>query len=250
MAMLCDGGTTDLGDGAFIDLHEGAVNHKVLAALSQARANDSPFMPSTCHIDAAAASAAMFAALKEEIGFGRHNDILPDGELVSQPRSIAYQADDASLVYAYEGIAAPLTPVPFTPHVRSLKVQVERLCGDCTFNSAHINLYNDGGEHVSWHTDEDVELYGDAPLIASVSFGATRDFVLRRMSGAPYTPSWRPCEPREHRRYVLRDGDVLVMRGSTQRHFEHAVLKAATSEARGPRINITFRAARSRRRKA
>jgi alpha-ketoglutarate-dependent dioxygenase alkB family protein 2 len=242
-AALGVSGTMALGSECFVDLYTGAVEFKLLAALGRARRNDSVFVPSTCHTDAAAAAATVFAELREEISWARHKDILPDGRLVTQPRSIAYQSDDASLVYSYEGIAAPLQPAPFTPCVRSLKSAVEQLCGGVTFNSAHLNLYSDGTEHVSWHTDEDVPLYGDAPTIASVSLGAERDFVLRRMTGEPYTASWLPCEPREHRKYVLRDGDVLVMRGATQRHFEHAVLKAGC-EARGPRINITFRMAR------
>ena len=203
------------------------------------------FVPSTGHVDLALAAAAVFSELKDEIDWARHHDILADGRMVSQPRSIAYQADDASLVYVYEGLAAPLVPTPFTPFVRSLKVQVEKLCGGVAFNSAHLNLYNDGTEHVSWHTDQDVALYGDSPTIASVSFGAEREFVLRRMVGVPYSASWRPCEPREHLRYVLRDGDVLVMRGATQRYFEHALLKAGHTTY-GSRVNITFRVARPR----
>ena len=66
------------------------------------------------------------------------------------------------------------------------------------------------------------------------------------MEGEPYTPSWIPVQPRELIRYTLGDGDVLVMRGSTQRHFEHALLKAGTPTAAtsiGPRLNITFRQA-------
>ena len=203
------------------------------------------FVPSTGHIDLALAAAAVFSELNDEIDWARHHDMLADGRMVSQPRSIAYQADDASLVYVYEGLAAPLVPTPFTPFVRSLKVQVEKLCGGVAFNSAHLNLYKDGTEHVSWHTDQDVTLYGDSPTIASVSFGAEREFVLRRMVGVPYSASWRPCEPREHLRYVLRDGDVLVMRGATQRYFEHALLKAGHTTY-GSRINITFRVARPR----
>ena len=77
--------------------------------------------------------------------------------------------------------------------------------------------------------------------IASVSFGAPRDFVLRRMQGEPYTATWKARQPPQHTRYTLGDADLLVMRGGTQRHYEHAVLKAA---AGGERINVTFRSAR------
>ena len=196
------------------------------------------------------AGGAMFLhRLVAEVRWARHDDVLPDGTVVAQPRKNAYQASDATLVYSYEGISAPLVPEPFTPLVAELKAQVEQLCGT-SFNSAHFNLYSDGSEHVSWHTDEDVVLYGDAPVIASISFGATREFVLRRMHGRPYTPEWAPVQPRELVKYALADGDVLVMRGATQRHYEHALLKLGREQekklpagASPTRLNITFRRA-------
>jgi alkylated DNA repair dioxygenase AlkB len=199
------------------------------------------------------ADGAFLRHLLAEVGWARHDDVLPDGTVVTQPRKIAYQASDATLVYSYEGISAPLVPEPFTPLVAELKAQVETLCGT-SFNSAHLNLYSDGSEHVSWHTDEDVALYGDAPVIASLSFGATRDFVLRRMHGQPYTPEWAPVQPLELLKYALGDGDVLVMRGATQRHYEHTLLKLGRKQekdlpagASPARLNITFRrASRSR----
>lgn len=77
-----------------------------------------------------------------------------------------------------------------------LKLRAEAATGE-TFDSAHLNLYRSGADHVSWHTDEDIELYGNEPAIASLSFGATREFVLRRMEGEPYTGSWKPAQPEE-----------------------------------------------------
>ena len=95
---------------------------------------------------------------------------------------------------------------------------------------------------MSWHTDEDVPLYGTAPAIASISFGATRRFVLRRMTGKPYAEDWRPASCNEMVDYSLVDGSLLVMRGATQRHWEHSVCKEARCTG-GARINITFRQA-------
>ena len=119
---------------------------------------------------------------------------------------------------------------------------MEKLVG-VTFNSCHLNLYRCGADHVSWHTDEDCELCvrlgshrsgstatfepasacvcpdGEAPCIASVSFGEARDFVLRRMQGAPYTDEWKPVVPPQMVRYALRGGSLLVMSGTTQRHW-------------------------------
>ena len=248
-ACECDGakvgsnGTAELAGGCFVDFSAQAIDTTRLATLAAAR-GEQQMAPAASQciigVSAGASAGSFFSRLMEEVVWKQHDDLLADGRVVSQPRRIAYQADDSRLVYAYEGITTPLSPVPFTPIVRDLKAQVESLIG-ATFNSAHFNLYTGGADHVSWHTDEDVDLYGAAPTIASVSFGAPRDFVLRRMQGEPYTATWKARQPPQHTRYTLGDADLLVMRGATQRHYEHAVLKAA---AGGERINVTFRSAR------
>jgi len=188
---------------------------------------------------------SLLPAIRSEVGWQSHSDRLSDGALVAQPRLIAYQADDVSFVYSYTGIAAPLIPTPLTPAVAALRTLVEVMTGE-SFNSVHLNLYRTGADHVSWHTDEDAALYGDAPTIASVSFGAEREFVLRRMGGTPYTDGWLPVDPPRLVRYRLGAGDLLVMRGATQRHWEHMLAKTgagALGEAAGAaeRVNLTFR---------
>jgi len=122
--------------------------------------------------------------------------------------------------------------------VEQILHKVEEVSGE-SFNSVHLNLYRDGRDHVSWHTDEDVPLYGPSPCIASVSFGAERAFLMRRMTGEPYEDDWKPESPSHVHRFVLGDGALLVMRGATQRHWEHCVQKE--SDLGGQRINLTFR---------
>ena len=80
---------------------------------------------------------------------------------------------------------------------------------------------------MAWHSDNE-PLYGPAPTIGSVSLGATRDFVLRRNADHADKVS-----------FALAHGDVLVMRGSTQLHWTHAVPKRLTVP--GARVNLTFR---------
>ena len=164
------------------------------------------------------------------------------GFRASERVALACQADDLSVAYSYPGLTAALQPAPFTTNVAAIKVAVEKLVG-VTFNSCHLNLYRCGADHVSWHTDEDCELCvrlgshrsgstaalepafacvcpdGEAPCIASVSFGEARDFMLRRMQGAPYTDEWKPVVPPQMVRYALRGGSLLVMSGTTQRHW-------------------------------
>ncbi|KAL1515641.1 hypothetical protein AB1Y20_002259 [Prymnesium parvum] len=179
------------------------------------------------------------ALLQHEVQWEQHDDRLRDGRLLSQARLISYQAHEEGHVYSYPGISRALRASRFTPSVDALRHRVEERTG-LKFNAAHINLYRDGGDHVSWHTDEDVQLYGHDPTIASLSFGATRRFVLRRMSGMPYTQEWQPSPSNEMVEFSLGNGSLLVMRGMTQRHWEHCVGKESVNSA-GPRINITFR---------
>ena len=98
---------------------------------------------------------------------------------------------------------------------------------DLRFNSVLANLYRDGRDSMGWHSDDEPEL-GREPAIASLSFGAVRRFRFRS---------------RETRRVAgaidLAHGSLLVMRGATQRLYQHDLPK--TSAAVGPRVNLTFR---------
>ena len=59
-----------------------------------------------------------------------------------------------------------------------IKDRIEESTG-YVFNSLLANLYRDGHDHVSWHCDDEPEL-GSEPTIASLSFGDTRNFELRK----------------------------------------------------------------------
>jgi alkylated DNA repair dioxygenase AlkB len=89
------------------------------------------------------------------------------------------------------------------------------------------NLYRDGSDAIGWHSDDEPEL-GREPVIASVSFGAARRFDLRRRD-----------DHARIARIVLDHGSVLIMRGGTQRNWQHAVARTKTHIAE--RINLTFR---------
>ena len=81
---------------------------------------------------------------------------------------------------------------------------------DCSFNSVLVNCYRDGNDYVGWHADDEPEL-GDRPLIASISFGATRPFEFRHKKTAA------------HERIVLGQGDLLIMQPDFQRDWLHRV---------------------------
>jgi len=69
---------------------------------------------------------------------------------------------------------------------------------------------------------------GEAPVIASVSLGATRDFVLRHRTRPELVQS-----------ISLAHGSLLVMEGETQMHWRHCVPRRKRVST--PRINLTFR---------
>lgn len=59
-----------------------------------------------------------------------------------------------------------------------LKERIEEFSG-YAFNSLLCNLYRNEKDSVDWHSDDEPSL-GKNPIIASLSFGATRTFEMRK----------------------------------------------------------------------
>jgi len=144
--------------------------------------------------------------------FGRH---------VRSPRLSAWYGDAA---YTYSKITWP--PQAWPPVIADIRHHLEDILG-AVFNGVLVNLYRDGQDSMGWHSDDEPEL-GASPLIASLSFGAGRRFLLRRRDDHKMK-----CE------IHLPHDSLLVMQGATQGHWQHALPK--TARAVGPRINLTFR---------
>lgn len=98
------------------------------------------------------------------------------------------------------------------------------------FTTAGFCLYRDGSDSVAWHGDTIGRGNTEDTMVAIVSLGATRMFTMRPRGGGARRTALRL--PQAH-------GDLLVMGGSCQRTWEHAVPK--TSSAIGPRMSIQFR---------
>ncbi len=64
------------------------------------------------------------------------------------------------------------------PILVMLKDRVQEVTG-LYFNSMLANLYRDGHDSVAWHSDDEPSL-GTNPTIASLSFGDTRNFEMRK----------------------------------------------------------------------
>ncbi len=95
------------------------------------------------------------------------------------------------------------------------------------FRTAGLCYYRDGRDSVAWHGDTIGRGRTEDTMVAIVSVGAPRALCLRPRAGGASI------------RYSLGHGDLLVMGGSCQRTWEHAVPK--TAQPVGPRISIQFR---------
>lgn len=146
------------------------------------------------------------------------------GRKVLQPRLTAWYGDP-DRPYVYSGIKN--IPLPWTDLLREIKRRIED-CTEQSFNSVLLNYYRDNNDSMGFHSDDENEL-GPDPAIASLSLGDQRTFLfkhkLRKESDLVSIP--------------LPSGSVLLMKGATQRNYQHAINR----ERRpcGPRINLTFR---------
>jgi alkylated DNA repair dioxygenase AlkB len=139
------------------------------------------------------------------------------------PRLTAWYGDQGKS-YTYSGIEQH--PEHWHPTLKLIKSKIEQIA-QISFNSVLINLYRNGKDSVSWHSDDEPEL-GENPIIASVSFGATRRFYLRHKHS------------KNHKIDIdLASGSFLLMQGETQHFWQHQIAK--TAKEIQPRINLTFR---------
>jgi alkylated DNA repair dioxygenase AlkB len=167
---------------------------------------------------------ALLASLLRGIDW-QQRSIRHFGKEVPQPRLVAWMGD-AEAVYTYSGLT--LVPRPWTDEVARLRSRVERAAGE-PYNSVLLNLYRNGVDSMGLHADDEPEL-GPDPVIASVSLGAVRTFVMKPRRGNRSTP---PVV------LSLGHGSLLVMRRGTQRAWVHGVPKQRGIAA--PRVNLTFR---------
>ena len=138
------------------------------------------------------------------------------------PRLQAWYGDD-ELTYTYSKLK--LIAHPWLPTLVILKKLVEQQIKG-SFNAVLANYYRDQNDAVSWHSDNEDEL-GEEPVIASLSFGDSRDFKLKHNSTG------------EKLTIPLKSGSLLIMSGKTQHYWQHC-LPRCKREKRA-RINLTFR---------
>ena len=152
-------------------------------------------------LDPGVASALMERLLRE-VPWEVHR-IRMFGREVASPR-LSCWIGDADAAYRYSG--SRFEPRPWLPALAALR---ERLASELEhpFNSVLANRYRSGADAMGWHADDEPEL-GPEPLIASVSLGATRRFLLRHRH-----------DPARRLSLDLEPGSLLLMAGRTQRYW-------------------------------
>ena len=159
----------------------------------------------------------LFDALRYATGWRQFRN-----RLWTFPRLTAFVAD-AGIAYRYSGVTH--AGEQWTADLQDVRRRLESTTA-AAFNGVLLNLYRDGNDSMGRHADDEREL-GTNPVVASVSLGATRTFVLcHRGSG-------------EKLALDLAHGSLLVMGGTLQHHWVHELPK--TMRPVGERINLTFR---------
>ena len=149
----------------------------------------------------------------EAVIFGKH---------IITKRKVAWYGDTN---YAYTYSNTTKQALKWTNELLDLKRLVEQHTGT-KFNSCLLNLYPDGNEGMAWHSDDEKSL-GKNSTIASLSIGAERKFSFKHKA-TQQTAS-----------VLLQNGSLLVMKGTTQTHWLHALPK--TAKVKLQRVNLTFR---------
>lgn len=154
------------------------------------------------------------------------------GKKIKMPRLTAWYGNGE---YNYSGTINEAKTMPSSVLIvrNSLEQQFQHLPGfnikKPILNSVLLNLYRNGNDSVDWHSDNEQGLgpANDNVIITSITFGDTRNFVLRNK------------KTRQKISMDLGNGDVIIMGGQTQKFWEHKVPK--TSQKVGKRLNLTFR---------
>ncbi|KDQ70992.1 alpha-ketoglutarate-dependent dioxygenase AlkB [Streptomyces halstedii] len=157
---------------------------------------------------------ALFAALAAEVPWR------------AERRQMYDRTVDVPRLLAFYGAADPL-PDPVLGEAReALSAHYAEELGE-SFTTAGLCYYRDGRDSVAWHGDTHGRSSYEDTMVAILSLGAPRDLLLRPVGGG-----------RTIRR-PLGHGDLIVMGGSCQRTWQHAVPK--TAHAQGPRISVQYR---------
>jgi alkylated DNA repair dioxygenase AlkB len=187
--------------------------------------------------------AALFGTLEEPVSLiSEHGDVafypaflgFEEGDaLVAELLATTKFAADSRLMYG-KRVAVPRETAgrgdrmtqPWTPQLLEVRERLGALLGTA-FDYVFVNRYRDGRDSVAWHGDHEIS----GKVVAPLSLGATREFDFRPKRESDLRPRMIALD--------LAHGDLVVMRGETQRYWEHRVRK--DPRVHEQRINLTFR---------
>ena len=152
----------------------------------------------------------------------KNDEVVIYGKRIITKRKVSWYGDEN---YDYTYSNTTKKALKWTNQLIELKSIVEEKSGS-KFNSCLLNLYHNGEEGMSWHSDDEKELKENY-TIASVSFGAERKFVFKHK------------QTKDKIELILEHGSLLLMKDETQKHWMHSLPK--TKKVLNPRVNLTFR---------
>lgn len=152
----------------------------------------------------------------------KNDEAIIFGKKIITKRKVAWYGE-SKFSYTYSKITK--TASLFTKELLDLKEIIEEE-SNATYNSCLLNLYHNGQEGMSWHSDGEKVLKKNGE-IASVTLGAERKF------------SFKHKETKQKVDILLENGSLLVMKDVTQTHWLHRL--PPTKKVNSPRINLTFR---------
>ena len=151
----------------------------------------------------------------------KNDEAIIFGKKIITKRKVAWYGE-SKFSYTYSKITK--TASLFTKELLDLKEIIEEE-SNATYNSCLLNLYHNGQEGMSWHSDGEKVLKKNGE-IASVTLGAERKF------------SFKHKETKQKVDILLENGSLLVMKDVTQTHWLHRL--PPTKKVNLPRINLTF----------
>ena len=168
-------------------------------------------------------STELFECLIENVDW-KHENIRIMGRWIAQPRLTAWYGDQGAC-YTYSGLKNE--PMRWLPELQRIRFRLEEEF-QTPFNSVLLNYYRNGSDSMGYHSDDEREL-GETPVIASLSLGASRRFLIRS----------RSSDNSSSHKIDLDTGSLLMMSGHMQTNYKHALPKS--KKIMNGRINLTYR---------
>lgn len=152
----------------------------------------------------------------------QHDEVIIFSKKIITKRKTAWFGDQ-NFEYTYSNNTK--RALPWTNELLELKNLIQEKSNE-TFNSCLLNLYHDGNEGMSWHSDNEPDLKENG-TIASLSLGAERTFQLKHKLS------------KETIKIHLAHTSLLLMKGEIQKYWLHQI--PVSKKITTARINLTFR---------